>query len=354
MIRGHAYEVNGVAFFKDNRRVVTVSNDTTLRIWDVQKGTLVRGPFEGHKDWVRSCAISPDDKRIASGGRDKRIIIWDVESKQMIFEPLVKHIGWVESVCFSPDGKRLASGSQDCTVVVWNTETSAVITTLEGHQGPVWSVAFSPDGLKLASGSSDCTIRVWQTVNAEILNLFEIHAHKNPVRSVVWLPDGQQFVSASYGTIKLWNPFTGGQNGSTCIGHRDWIRSLAVSSDSSFIAAASDDKTVQLWSTKTHRNIGHALEHVAGLLCVAISPNGKWLVSGDNQGRVWFWSLKNMLKQHEVERLKYEAIEQQKPPPYQPAVSTPVESISSYQNTLSTNRTQVSLLTANCGRSCSQ
>ncbi|KAG2131540.1 WD40-repeat-containing domain protein [Suillus cothurnatus] len=301
--QGHTGEVKAVAFFKDSRRIVTCSDDTTLRIWDVRKGALVGGPFEGHRDWVRSSAISPDDRRIASGGRDKRVIIWDVESKQMIFEPLVKHSHWVESVCFSPDGKRLASGSQDCTVVVWNAETGTALTTLEGHNGSVWSVVFSPDGVKLASGSSDCTIRVWDTVNAEIL--FEINAHKNPVQSVVWSSDGQQLVSASYGTVKLWNSSNGRQNGLTCTGHTDWVRSLAISSDSSFIATASDDKTVRLWSTKTHRSIGQALEHVDGLLCVAISPDEKWLVSGDSQGRVWFWSLRGILEkrlQHEVEQ----------------------------------------------------
>ncbi|KAG1855190.1 WD40-repeat-containing domain protein [Suillus subalutaceus] len=298
MKRGHTGEVKAVVFFKDSRRVVTCSDDTTLRIWDVQKGALVGGPFEGHRDWVRSCAISPDDRRIASGGRDKRIIIWDVESKQMVFEPLVEHTHWVESVCFSPNGKRLASGSQDCTVIVWNAETGTVITTLDGHRGSVWSVAFSPDGLKLASGSSDCTIRIWHTVNAEIL--FEINAHKNPVRSVVWSSDGQQLVSASYGTVKFWNSSNGVQDGLTCTGHTDWVRSLAISSDNSFIAAASDDKTVRLWSTTTHQSIGQAIEHSDGLLCVAISPDGKWLVSGDNQGRVWFWSLKNILKQQRL------------------------------------------------------
>ncbi|KAG2135248.1 WD40-repeat-containing domain protein [Suillus clintonianus] len=298
-IRGHKSEVEAVAFFKDSQRVVTCSKDTTLRIWDVQKGALIGGSFEGHKDWVRSVAVSPDDRRMVSGGRDKRIIMWDVESKQMVFEPLVKHTHWVESVCFSPDGKRFASGSQDFTVVVWNAETGAVITTLDSHRGSVWSVAFSPDGLKLASGSSDCSIRVWNAVNPELL--FEIDAHKNPVRSVVWSSDGQQLVSASYGSVMFWNSSNGDQNGLTCTGHTDWIRSLDISSDNSFIAAASDDKTVRLWSTKTHRNIGQALEHLAGLLCVAISPDGKWLVSGDNEGRVWFWFLKNILKQYEAE-----------------------------------------------------
>jgi WD40 repeat protein len=259
----------------------------------------------------------------------------------MLFEPLVKHTQWVESVCFSPDGKRLASGSQDRTVVVWNAETGAVIATLDGHQESVWCVAFSPDGLKLASGSSDCTVRIWHTVNDKILNLFEINAHKNPVRGVVWSSDCQQLASASYGTVKFWDSSNGRQNGSTCTGHSDWIRSLAISSDSSFIAAASDDETVRLWSTKTHKNIGQApLGHDAGLLCVAISPDGKWLVSGDIEGRVWFWSLKSILKQHEAEEKSQLEAEQQ-------TLGVPVEFNSSYQNIRSRHLIQVSLLTAN-------
>jgi len=40
--------VREATFFKDARRVVTGSDDRALQIWDVQKGVLVAGPFEGH------------------------------------------------------------------------------------------------------------------------------------------------------------------------------------------------------------------------------------------------------------------------------------------------------------------
>ncbi|KAG0697559.1 WD40-repeat-containing domain protein [Suillus ampliporus] len=293
-MKGHADIVGASAFFKDGRRVVTGSGDKTLRIWDVEKEELVGGPFEGHHGWVLSVAVSPDDRRIASGGNDKTIIIWDVESKQKVFDPLVKHTRWVWSVCFSPDGKRLASGSDDETVILWDAETGAVLATLKGHQNWVLSVAFSPDGLKLASGSGDRTIRVWRTDNAELL--LNINAHQSSVQSIVWSPDGQQFVSASWDeTVKFWNSLNGDQIGIPCTGHADFIRSLAISSDGSFITTASDDKTVRLWSTKTHQQIGKPLEHTAFVYCVAISPNGDLLVSGDREGKVLVWSLENTL-----------------------------------------------------------
>ncbi|KAG2062603.1 hypothetical protein BDR04DRAFT_1063066 [Suillus decipiens] len=51
-----------IAFFKDNRRIVTASEDKTLRIWDVEKRALEGGTFEKRTDGVKSVAVSPNDR----------------------------------------------------------------------------------------------------------------------------------------------------------------------------------------------------------------------------------------------------------------------------------------------------
>ncbi|KAG0698778.1 heterokaryon incompatibility protein-domain-containing protein, partial [Suillus ampliporus] len=53
--------------------------------------------------------------------------------------------------------------------------------------------------------------------------------------------------------------------------------------------------TVRLWSTKTHQQIGQALQHTAFAWCVSISPNEEMLVSGGGEGEVLFWSIENTL-----------------------------------------------------------
>jgi len=106
-----------------------------------------------------------------------------------------------------------------------------------------WKYAFSPDGLQLASGG----FRVWSTDNAELQ--LDIDAHIVYLGSVVhvWSPDGQELVSASdVETIKFWDSSNGTQ-----IGQPSSIKSLSIYSDGSFIATASHDKTVHLWSTKS-------------------------------------------------------------------------------------------------------
>ena len=282
-----------MAFFNDGRRVVTGSRDTILRIWNVQKGTLLGELSQGHQG--RAVAVSPDDGRVASGGQDGTIMIWDVESKQIVFK-LVKHTDDVKCVCFSPDGKRLASGSSDRTAVIWDTKAGTVLTTLavEGLPNMVMSVAFSPEGLKLALATSGGIIRVYRTDNAKLLLKFK--AHEELIRGIVWSPDGQQLISASWDkTVKFWSSSTGRQIGQPCTGHTDWIRSLAIASDGSFIATASKDTTIRLWSTKTYQQI-ESLECSDTVRCVAISTNGALLASGAWDGNLSLWSIGNTLQ----------------------------------------------------------
>jgi WD40 repeat protein len=287
-MKGHTDAIEEVAFFHDGRRIVSCSRDKTLRIWDMQQGTLVGEPFEGYH--VCSVAVSPDDRRIACGGEDKTIIIWDVESKQKVFDPLMKHTGWVFSVCFSPDGKRVASGSVDKTVVVWDVETGTVLTTLEGPRHSVLSVAFSPDGLKLASGSADRTIRVWRTDTTELI--LEINARS---RRILWSHDGKQLVSSSNEDVIFWDASTGHQVGQPCDGH-----DIAISSDGSFIATADSGLTLHLLSTESHQQIGQTLRHPDPVLhCIAISPNGAFLATAGYNQKLFLWFIGDMLQLHD-------------------------------------------------------
>ena len=74
-----------------------------------------------------SVAFSPDGKRIVSGSDDKTVRVWDAATGQPIGAPLTGHTGAVNSVAFSPDGKRIVSGSDDKTVRVWDAATGQPI-----------------------------------------------------------------------------------------------------------------------------------------------------------------------------------------------------------------------------------
>jgi len=279
-----------LCFFKDNRVAAILYG--ALKIWDVEKGAFVGKSFGG---FVHSIAVSPDGRKISCGAYNGIVTILDVKSMQT--SQLVKHTSCVQSMCFSPDGKRLASASDDSTIVVWDVETCSVIATLQGHDNSVMSVAFSPDGLKLASASSwDGTIRVWCPHSAKLLLIINDLGDPD---NVVWSPDGQQLVVSSGKTVEFWDPSTGLLIGQPCTGHTKPIRSLSISSDGSFVATASFDMTVRLWSTQSHQQIGQALKHDNYIPCVTISPNGELIATGlTKKNKLWLWSIKEILELH--------------------------------------------------------
>src|ERR1700704_1469144 len=107
----------------------------------IQTGGLTSWPamqniLSGHADCVRSVAFSPDGHRIVSSSDDETIRVWDTETGEVVLGPLQGHRGYVRSVAFSPDGHRIVSGSDDRTLRVWDAEKGAVVVgPLEGHDG---------------------------------------------------------------------------------------------------------------------------------------------------------------------------------------------------------------------------
>ena len=117
----------------------------------------------GHNAAVLCAAFSPDGKAIVTTSEDTTARIWNVDNFRRGGKQLVGHTAAVTSACFSPDNQRILTSSADGSAKLWDTLECQEVLTLKGHSEAVMSATFSPDGRSALTASRDGTAIVWLT-----------------------------------------------------------------------------------------------------------------------------------------------------------------------------------------------
>jgi WD40 repeat protein len=53
-----------------------------LRLWDTETRKPIGEPFKGHEGFVYSAAFSPNDSRIVTASDDKTVRLWDIDTNK--------------------------------------------------------------------------------------------------------------------------------------------------------------------------------------------------------------------------------------------------------------------------------
>jgi WD40 repeat protein len=75
--------------------------------------------------------------------------------------------------------------------------------------------------------------------------------------------------------------------------HRAGVTGLALSPDGRYLVSSSDDATVRMWQLSTGRSLRTLTGHTGQVHCVAVSPDGRWIASGGSDRTVRLWNLQN-------------------------------------------------------------
>jgi WD40 repeat protein len=288
VLRGDA-PLRSAAFSPDGERVVTTSDDGTVRVWSADgRGEPI--VLRGHTAASTAAVFSPDGRRIASASEDRTLRIWSAEGRG---EPVVLrgHEAAVRSVAFSPDGRRIVSASDDGTVRIWSVEGGGEPVVLRGHGAAVNAAAFSPDGQRIASASRDTTVRVWDAEGRG--EPVVLRGHDTRVTAAAFSPDGRRIVSASWDkTVRIWSAEGRGEP-VVLRGHDDAVISAAFSPDGQRVVSASSDKTVRVWDADGRGEPRVLRGQGDEVWSAAFSPDGQRVLSASQDGTAWIWQARD-------------------------------------------------------------
>ncbi|ETO05920.1 WD-40 repeat protein [Reticulomyxa filosa] len=243
VLKGHSNYVINAIFSSDSTTIISFANDNTIQFWDVESGLELKkleGPWS-----TKSSRFSPDGNTLVSIANDYIIRLWDVSSKEEI-KKFEGHTDDIRDVQFSPDGHSLVSASNDKAILLWNLNTGERIKKLTGHPGYVITAKFSSDGRFIVSCSRDKTIRIWDVMSGKTMKILDVPFLW--MTDVKFFPDNQTLISFSREEkIWLWDIQIGIEI-QILEGHSSRVTGVDISTDGDTIVSCSHDTTIRLWS----------------------------------------------------------------------------------------------------------
>ncbi|WP_106400209.1 WD40 repeat domain-containing protein [Actinocorallia populi] len=343
-----------VSFDPSGRWLAVADGDTKLAMWDCESGRLHTlddrsttaiftsmayspcGGYLAHGAWetlrIRHLAKDPDNGYpvIASEEavflptrlthvdfirRGRSLIASDLGSsirewdhRTLLERPAEQsRPAWARDIDFSPDGSWLAAAGEPDTVLIHRFDGSAPKTVPQAA-GTLTSVSVSPDGTWLVTGGEDGEVRRWDA-DGRLISTFARASDDSPrVHTVRVSADGRRVIAGlSDGGICLWDRNGSLQkrfSGGVTIEEEaaDGVHAI-VEVAAGVFASAGSHHDIRIWDRATLHEVARLqspspaspgrLPRERRIMCLSVSPDGRWLASGHSDGKINVWDLRD-------------------------------------------------------------
>ncbi|KAK7204271.1 putative E3 ubiquitin ligase complex SCF subunit sconB [Myxozyma melibiosi] len=280
-LRGHTDGVLSLHF--DSELLASGSADNTIRVWNFREKSFMT--LRGHTDWVNSVHIHSPTRMLFSASDDTTVRMWDLDLRQCVrvFGGGLQgspndqnHFGQVQCVLpvvIRQDDDEDENDEED-------DDEDEQYHQHHQYQAPTEPV--SQPGLVGGEYKEDA--------NATKVEEDEAHSVSSPQNSRPRKNKRRKtlpyiLTSSLDSTIKVWNTNTG-ECTRTLFGHIEGVWALAA--DTFRIVSGAHDRLVKVWDLQSGRCLHTFSGHSAPVACVGLSDSR--LASGSDDGEVRLYS----------------------------------------------------------------
>jgi WD40 repeat protein len=292
-----------IGFTPDGKTLAMMSeNRAALGLVDVQTGEE-RVRIKNQFAQVEAFAFAPDGKAFVIGTKDGEIIFYspatgNEQRRHQASKLPITHLA------FSPDGKILAAcsaGRLPCQVRLWDVGSGKLKANLREEVWECRALTFDPNGDSITALCVDA-VHPWKPGTLQSWNAAERKHLGSRSALTPWIgcgafsADGRTFAAGSAypqgwkeeNVIDVLDTATGKRVG-TLHGGKDPARNIAVSSGRILLAVEGWDDGVSVHDiAKGELKVAFG-KGQASVACLAFSPTGKAIVTGDSEGTIRTW-----------------------------------------------------------------
>ena len=241
---------------------------------------------------ISTVAYTTNGRNVMSGGWDERLTLWDPAREEAIrrFEG---NVGVVWCVVMLPDGAHALSSGDDGMLKLWNLASPRPVREFKAHDREIWSVALLPGGRQALSASLDATMKLWDLSSPQ--QPVRTFPYESRILAVAVAPDGKIAVSAAKDTLQAWTIVDGARL-YPFEGHKGEVNTVAITPNGKHVVSGGDDGTIRLWELSSGREL-HKFAgdegHLGKVFDVAVSPNSRVVLSGGADKTAKLWDLVN-------------------------------------------------------------
>jgi WD40 repeat protein len=147
-----------------------VPNGGEITVWELATGNVLWQNSD-HKNAVRRPAFSADGKKLVTPSDDNTVRVWDAKTGKHLKSMTTPEENWY-SAAFSPDGKLIAAGGGD-GVWVFDAETGGLKETFKGYKlGTILVAQFLDNDTLLTGGTpekGDGNLKLWDVKTGKLV-----------------------------------------------------------------------------------------------------------------------------------------------------------------------------------------